>query len=309
MAATLRRRPPRRERAQVRADPRLAPPRTALLEPLVEQARHRGGRSARGNDRRARRAPARRRALSSRAIQVDPGNRLVAITPPGGATITAESPSTRTTKTLALTLPSAPAPLAVKVAPDAALTGGTARKVGFGVAGLGVAGPGSSRSPGARQPEIQRATGVVRPAALRGSEVCNDHRSKTSSLTHWPPRASSSAPDRRRRRRGDDRLRRAHARPPATAFVQARAAGRSSVRARSEAETRGPLAGEAREVAIGYHHVGQRLVVDRHLVEAARSRAGRAGKGSSRARSRALHRFPHRRGGRWRLGGSDRRPP
>jgi len=108
----------------------------------------------------------------SAPIPVDPGNRLVAITPPGGATIRREiTVDAHTTKTLALTLPSAPAPLAVKVAPDAALTGGTARKVGFGVAGLGVAGPGLFAITGARAnqkySELQASCGQQRCADPR----------------------------------------------------------------------------------------------------------------------------------------------
>jgi PEGA domain-containing protein len=75
-------------------------------------------------------------------ITVEPGNRLVALTPPGGATIRREiTVDAHTTKTLALTLPTA-APVVAKVAPVETLSGGMVRKVGFGVAGLGVAGIG-----------------------------------------------------------------------------------------------------------------------------------------------------------------------
>ncbi|MEP7122822.1 MAG: hypothetical protein ABJE95_17990 [Byssovorax sp.] len=79
----------------------------------------------------------------SAPIPVDPGSRLVEITPPGGPTIRREiTVDAHTTKTLALTLPSASAPTSVKTATDVPFTGGTVRKVGFGVAGLGVAGFG-----------------------------------------------------------------------------------------------------------------------------------------------------------------------
>ena len=79
----------------------------------------------------------------SAPITVDPGNRLVVVTPPSGAAIRREiSVGAHTTKTLVVTLPGAAGPIAGKVALEPTFTGGTVRKVGFGVAGLGFAGFG-----------------------------------------------------------------------------------------------------------------------------------------------------------------------
>jgi hypothetical protein len=105
----------------------------------------------------------------SAPIPVDPGAHVVAITPPEGATIRRElTVDAHTTKTLALTLPSAVAPIAIKVAPDAPLTGGTVRKVGFGVAGLGVAGLGLFAITGVlanqKYSELQASCGKARCA-------------------------------------------------------------------------------------------------------------------------------------------------
>ena len=75
-------------------------------------------------------------------ITVDPGNRLVVVTPPNGAPIRREiTVDAHTAKTLVVTLPVAAAPVTtVTITPT--FTGGTVRKVGFGVVGLGVAGLG-----------------------------------------------------------------------------------------------------------------------------------------------------------------------
>jgi hypothetical protein len=78
----------------------------------------------------------------SAPMAVAPGNRLVEVTPPGGATIRREiTVDAHTTKTLALTLPAAVAPV-VTAPPEPKFTGGAVRNGGFGVAALGVAGLG-----------------------------------------------------------------------------------------------------------------------------------------------------------------------
>ena len=76
---------------------------------------------------------------SSTRVDVEPGDRVVAVTPPGGAVIHREiTVDAHTTKTLVVTLPAAPA-VDHPVAIEPTYTGGAVRKVGFGVVGLGVA--------------------------------------------------------------------------------------------------------------------------------------------------------------------------
>jgi hypothetical protein len=79
----------------------------------------------------------------SAPITVDPGNRLVVVTPPNGAPIRREiTVDAHTAKTLVVTLPAAPVAVAHPVTIEPTFTGGTVRKVGIGVVGLGVAGLG-----------------------------------------------------------------------------------------------------------------------------------------------------------------------
>ncbi len=103
----------------------------------------------------------------SAPLVVDPGSRLVEVTPPGGATIRREiTVDAHTTKTLALTLPAEAAPVAARTAPEPTPTGGTVRKVGFGVAGLGVAGLGMFAITGVlanqKYSQLQAACGALR---------------------------------------------------------------------------------------------------------------------------------------------------
>lgn len=105
----------------------------------------------------------------SAPITVDPGRRLVVVTPPSGAPIRREiTVDAHTAKTLVVTLPAAPAPAPAPgtVAIEPRYTSGTVRKVGFGVVGLGVAGLGMFAVTGVlanqKYSELQRACGTQR---------------------------------------------------------------------------------------------------------------------------------------------------
>lgn len=103
-------------------------------------------------------------------LTVAPGDRVVEVTPPHGAVIRREvRVEAHATKTLALTMQGSPAAVASQGAPRApseVLTGGTMRKVGFGVAGLGVAGMGLFAVTGVlanqKFSELTKACGTLR---------------------------------------------------------------------------------------------------------------------------------------------------